>query len=72
MQNQSPTSGFLRAAQIIPKMIPVSRSTFFSWVAADKFPRPIKLSERVTVWRVAEVESWIEQQGQTQATGAVN
>lgn len=24
------------------------------------FPRPIKLSERVTVWKLSEIEAWVE------------
>lgn len=24
------------------------------------FPKPIKLSERVTVWKLSEIEAWVE------------
>ena len=27
------------------------------------FPEPVKLSERVTVWRAEDIRRWIEQQG---------
>jgi predicted DNA-binding transcriptional regulator AlpA len=29
-------------------------------VNAGKFPAPVKLSERITAWRVEEVREWIE------------
>jgi prophage regulatory protein len=64
-----PESGFLRIAQIlgdakaeppIPPIIPVSRSTWWAGVKAGKYPKPLKLSERVTVWRCADIRAFIE------------
>jgi prophage regulatory protein len=44
----------------IPPIIPVSRSTWFDGVKAGRFPKPIKLSERVTAWRADEIYALIE------------
>lgn len=67
MQNQFLSTGYLREAQIVPNIIPVSRSTFFQWVRDGRFPKPVKLSPRVTVWRAADVSDWLENKGQQQS-----
>lgn len=59
-----PETGFLRLTQIIgnanatppiPALIPIAKSTLWAWVQSGRFPRPIKLSAKVTVWRVEDV-----------------
>jgi prophage regulatory protein len=63
-----PETGFLRLTQIIgnpkanppiPALIPISKSTLWAWVQKGRFPRPIKLSSKVTVWRVEDVLAMI-------------
>ena len=39
----------------------LGRSTIYSFVAARKFPAPIKVSERATAFVGKEVNAWIEQ-----------
>jgi prophage regulatory protein len=51
------SSGYLRIKDVV-KRVPVARSTIWLWVADGKFPRPVKLSERVTAWPVASIERW--------------
>ncbi len=53
------TDGFLRESQIIPALIPVSSTTLWRMVKAGSFPKPIKLSARVTAWRAREVRAWM-------------
>lgn len=36
----------------------VSRQSIWLWVRKGKFPKPIKLSESVTRWRLTDVELW--------------
>jgi predicted DNA-binding transcriptional regulator AlpA len=57
-----PETGFLRQPQVL-SFVPVSKSTLWRRVHARTFPEPVKLSERVTVWRAEDVRRWIEQQG---------
>lgn len=57
-----PSMGFLRQAQVL-KIIPISKSTLWRRVQARAFPEPVKLSERVTVWRVEDIRQWIDAQG---------
>lgn len=57
------TGGFIRERQLLQR-IPVAHSTLWQWVSQKRFPAPLKLSERVTVWRLADIEAWEKQQGQ--------
>ncbi|WP_256732929.1 AlpA family transcriptional regulator [Acinetobacter sp. SwsAc2] len=43
-------------------LLPVTEKTIWTWVREGKFPKPLKLSSNVTVWRMSEVEAWIEEQ----------
>jgi len=43
-----------------PGLLPVSPATIWRWCSKGIFPKPRKLSERVTAWPLAEVEAWIE------------
>lgn len=57
-----PQVGFLRQAQVL-QFIPFSKSTLWRRVQTRTFPEPVKLSERVTVWRVEDIRQWIAEQG---------
>ena len=74
VQNNLPKTGFLRIKQIvgdpkasppIPAIIPVSKSKWWMGVKTHEFPQPIKLSCRVTVWRVEDILTYIENQKKT-------
>lgn len=61
-------TGFIRISHIIgdPRKgikptIPVSRATWYAGIKAGKFPRPIRLSEGVSVWRVSEIDALCHQ-----------
>jgi len=63
MQHQDiPSTGFLRQQQILGQIAPVSSSTLWRWVASGRFPKPVKLSERVTAWRCEDIRAWLAQQ----------
>jgi len=57
-----PHTGFVREARLLV-FLPFSHSTLWRRVAAGTFPTPIKLSERITAWRIEDVRAWIEAQG---------
>lgn len=44
----------------IPPLIPVGRSTWWEGVKKGRFPKPIKLSPRVTVWRAEDIAKLAE------------
>ena len=40
-------------------LLPVSPATIWRWVREDKFPKPFKLGDSVTVWDASEVEAFL-------------
>lgn len=55
-----PPAGFLRLPQVL-ELVPVSKSTWWAGVKSGKFPKPVKLSERITVWKAQDIMSLIEE-----------
>ncbi len=57
-----PETGFVRLSSILAPNgpIPVSRSTWYSWVASGKAPKPVKLGPRITAWRAEDIRALIE------------
>jgi prophage regulatory protein len=62
LPDQLPKAGFLRLKAILAPIgpIPVSKSTWWAGVADGRFPRPLKLGARITVWRVSDIRALIE------------
>lgn len=54
-----PSTGYVRQAQLIPTLIPFSSATLWRKVKAGEFPKPVKLSERVTAWRAEDIRDWM-------------
>lgn len=66
-----PTTGYVRQAQLIPTIVPFSSATLWRKVKVGAFPQPVKLSERITAWRVEDVRAWMDSrhaEGGIQAT----
>ena len=57
-----PITGYLRQSQLVGSILPIGATTLWRWVKEGKFPQPIKLSTRVTVWRAEDVRAWLDQQ----------
>jgi len=68
--DQLPNSAFIRESQLVqsPKRpgnaapLPFSAPTLWRMVKAGTFPKPTKLSSRVTAWRVADIRDWMSAQ----------
>lgn len=65
---QLPETGFLRLTQIIgdpkavppiPPIIPIKKSAWWAGCKSGHYPAPIKLSPRVTVWRVEDIRAFL-------------
>jgi prophage regulatory protein len=63
---QLPDTGFVRLRQIIgdkkagiPALIPVGRTTWWNGVRSGRYPAGVKMSTRMTVWRVEEIKALI-------------
>ena len=54
-----PQTGLLRVKQVL-RFVPVSRSNWWAGVKEGKYPQPVKLSERVTCWRAADIRTLVE------------
>lgn len=59
-----PDTGFLRQAQLIPDVVPISSATLWRKCKVGSFPKPVKLSKRVTAWRVGDVRAWLKLQSE--------
>jgi len=59
MSNHNKTKRLLRVQEIIaPKgPIPVGKSTWWEGVKSGRFPQPIKLGPRITVWREEDIDA---------------
>jgi prophage regulatory protein len=54
-----PETGFVRLSTIL-KIIPVGKSTWWVGVKSGRFPKPVKLGERITAWRAEDIRTLIE------------
>lgn len=72
MATPLPETGYLRLPQIvgksasptapaIPAIIPVSKSTWWTGVRSGRYPKPVKLGERITAWRVEDIRALMAQ-----------
>jgi len=61
---QLPETGFLRLNAIIgdskatppiPAIIPVCKTTWYEGIKTGRYPKPIRLSQRSSAWRVPPV-----------------
>lgn len=52
-----PNTGFVRLPDIIKPNgpIPVGKSTWWAGVKDGRFPKPVKLGPKLTVWRVDDI-----------------
>ncbi len=55
-----PDSKSKNLREAIPALIPVSKSTWYQWIRDGKCPKPLRISERTSVWRVEDILEFIE------------
>ena len=60
-------SALVRQSDLIPAVLPFSASSLWRQVRAGTFPKPIKVSPRITAWRVGDVRLWLAAQGKAEA-----
>lgn len=53
-----PETGFLRLPQVL-SYIPLGKTSWWKGVKSGRFPKPVKLSERCTAWRVEDIRDLI-------------
>ena len=64
-----PEIGFLRLRDVIgdkknPGIIPVSRSSWYKGIEEGRYPKPVKLGERMSAWRVEDIRQLIDELNQ--------
>ncbi|MGL4890549.1 MAG: helix-turn-helix transcriptional regulator [Aeromonas veronii] len=53
-----PESGYMRPAQVV-RHFQISESTLWNWVKSGKFCQPLRLSDGVTRFDVADIRAWL-------------
>ncbi|MDU3573375.1 MAG: AlpA family phage regulatory protein [Serratia marcescens] len=56
-----PQTGFVRQRTLMP-CLPFSHATLWRRVLAGTFPRPVKISAKITAWKAEEIREWINAQ----------
>lgn len=54
-----PETGYLRLPEVL-KLIPVSKTTWWDGVKTGRYPKGVKLSERVTAWRAEDIGALLQ------------
>lgn len=56
---QLPATGFARLSLVL-EVYPVSKSTWWERIRDGRYPQGVKLSPRVTAWKVEDIRALIE------------
>ena len=51
---------FIRLPAVLQK-VGMSKSFVYDLITQDKFPKPVKVSSRISCWVTAEVEQWVQE-----------
>jgi len=54
--------GFYRIKEVL-NLIPISSTSWYDGIASGRYPKPVKLSERTSAWRVADIHTLIDELG---------
>lgn len=58
MTKKNSPETLVREKQILAKYVPVHRATWWRWIKAGKAPKPVKLGQSISAWRLSEIEAW--------------
>ena len=50
---------FIRLPEVRQK-VGMSKSHIYDLICQDKFPKPVKVSPRISCWVAAEVDQWVQ------------
>ena len=54
-----PATGFLRLRHVL-QLVPIGRSTLYQKMKLGTFPRAVKLGPRITAWRAADINDYVQ------------
>ena len=50
----------------ITNSLKISEDTLREWIKVGKFPCPLRVNDRTTLWSYALIENWVAQQHKTE------
>ena len=50
----------------ITNSLKINEDTLMRWIKEGKFPQPLRINDRTTLWSYALIENWIAQQHKTE------
>ena len=56
-----PKERFVRLPEV-KTIVGFGKSTIYAKVSDGTFPKPIKLADRITVWKLSDLDKWVEEQ----------
>lgn len=59
-ENKLKGKGPTRPRAGIAAIIPVGRSTWWAGIKSGRYPKPVKLSRGITVWKVEDIRALLE------------
>ena len=57
------TTRIIKARPERQGILPMGETTIWDKVRAGEFPQPVKLSGRITAWRIEDVQEWMRSRG---------
>jgi prophage regulatory protein len=48
----------------LSNMLSIGKSTIWAWVKEGRFPKPIQISSRMTVWTEDDLQCWLNEKDQ--------
>lgn len=54
-----PETGYVRIKHVL-RVIPIGASTWWAGVKSGRYPAPVKIGARITLWRVEDIRALIE------------
>lgn len=55
-----PAEGYIRMPAL-RRIIPLSRSTIWRKAKDGTFPKPVRISEGISAWKVEDIRDWMKQ-----------
>ena len=52
---------FIRLPKVM-ELVGVQKSAIWKWIGEGTFPKQLKLTPRVSVWKLSEVQEWMDKQ----------
>ena len=59
------SNNHLLRIQEVSKITSLAKSTINLWVVQGNFPKPTLLSPTLKVWRISDIDAWIDQHFQS-------